>query len=334
MDYRQVFSDGGLRSEFLDRFDEIMTRVAAASGLEALDGAFGVDQAAEVTARMAEGLWSGDASGLEAIILRFARPVHLIQKGTFRASPDGFADSDEVTAVLEAGRAPLEVAIPSVGRVELRNHRLGWVGTGWMVGAGLVVTNRHVAQEFAADTGEGFAFRVISGRLTHALLDWRREYLQSEESRFRVTEVVWIEPDVSRFDAALLRIAETGEEGQPRPPVIELMGEAEPTGVGQWIAVIGYPANDSRADPADRQRIFDGIYDHKRLAAGRLTAVEPSGLVHHDATTLGGNSGSAVIDLATGKAVALHFDGLAGGQNRAVRASVIQALVRDHGGAR
>jgi hypothetical protein len=32
--------------------------------------------------------------------------------------------------------------------------------------------------------------------------------------------------------------------------------------------------------------------------------------------------------------VALHFDGLAGGQNRAVRASVIQALVRDHGGAR
>jgi S1-C subfamily serine protease len=334
MDYRQVFSDGGLREEFLDRFDEIMTCLAAATGLESLEGGLDIDQAAEVTARMAEGLRPGDDSGLEAIILRFARPVHLVRNGTFHSSPDGFAESDEVTAVLEAGRTPLEGAIPSVGRIELRNHRLDWVGTGWMVGADLVVTNRHVAQEFAAAAGAGFAFRTISGRLTHALLDWRREYLQPEESRFRVTEVAWIEPDASPFDAALLRMAETGEEGQPPPPVIELASEAEPTDVGQWIAVIGYPANDSRANPADRQRIFDGIYDHKRLAAGRLTAVEPNGVVHHDATTLGGNSGSAVIDLATGKAVALHFDGLPGRQNRAVRASVIEALVRDHGAAR
>jgi hypothetical protein len=280
---------------------------------------------------MAEGRWSGDDSGLEAIILRFARPVHLVQKGTFRASPDGFADSREVTAVLEEHRAPIEVAIPSVGRIDLRGHRLDWIGTGWMAGPGLVVTNRHVAQAFAVEKDTGFAFRTTFGRRTHAILDWHREYLQPEESRFRVTEVVWIEPDESRFDVALLRIAGTGEEGQPQPAVIELMGEAEPADVGQWIGVIGFPANDSRANPADRQRIFDGIYDHKRLAAGRVNAVEPDGLVHHDATTLGGNSGSAVIDLATGKAMALHFDGLAGERNRAVRAPVIQALVREHG---
>src|SRR3954470_3243456 len=146
MDYRQVFSDGGLREEFLDRFDEIMTCLAAATGLESLEGGLDIDQAAEVTARMAEGLRPGDDSGLEAIILRFARPVHLVRNGTFHSSPDGFAESDEVTAVLEAGRTPLEGAIPSVGRIELRNHRLDWVGTGWMVGADLVVTNRHVAQ--------------------------------------------------------------------------------------------------------------------------------------------------------------------------------------------
>ncbi|MEM8795848.1 MAG: DNA/RNA non-specific endonuclease, partial [Pseudomonadota bacterium] len=46
----------------------------------------------------------------------------------------------------------------------------------------------------------------------------------------------------------------------------------------------------------------------------------------HDASTLGGNSGSAVIDLETGHVVALHFAGIARRENYAVPAS---ELVRD-----
>lgn len=79
------------------------------------------------------------------------------------------------------------------------------------------------------------------------------------------------------------------------------------------------------------KRIFDGVYNCKRLAAGQLTAVEGRDVVHHDATTLGGNSGSAVIDLDSGKAVALHFGGAAGRSNVAVHAAAVARIVRAHG---
>ncbi|MCL6673260.1 serine protease [Streptomyces panaciradicis] len=128
---------------------------------------------------------------------------------------------------------------------------------------------------------------------------------------------------------ALLRIDATGEDGESPPPPIAL----HTTGarVSGWIAVIGYPGHDSRADPADQQRIFDGAYNCKRLAAGQLIGIEGQDVVHHDATTLGGNSGSAVIDLDSGNAVALHFRGEAGRSNVAVHAAAVARIVRAHG---
>lgn len=329
MDYRHLFSDDAVKQEFLDRFDEIAAGAAALSGFESIDGGLTVDRAAEAVEEMTEGVWVPRNSGLEAIIERFIRPVHLVQKSTFVLPADGLATSKQVATQVERARRPLEGAIPSVGRVDLRNHALDWVGTGWMVRPGLVVTNRHVAEQFARGSGTGFAFRQFrTGRPVRCSLDWFQEYQQPEESRFRVSEVVWIEPD-SGFDVALLRVAATGEDGEAPPPVIAL--DTTAARVGRWIAVIGYPGYDARANPADQQRIFDGVYDCKRLAAGRITATEGRDVVHHDATTLNGNSGSAVIDLDSGKAVALHFAGAAGRSNVAVHAAAVDRIVRSHG---
>jgi S1-C subfamily serine protease len=223
--------------------------------------------------------------------------------------------------------------VPSAGRIDVRNHRLSWLGTGWMVGPTLAVTNRHVAEEFAHADGDLFAFRQsLGGRVVRAVVDWRREYRQPEESRFRVEQVLWIEPD-SSFDVALLRIADHGEDGETPPPPVGLMSEEELrlAGVGAWVAVIGYPAQDSRNDAADQQRIFDGIYDVKRLAPGQLTAITTDGLAHHDATTLGGNSGSVLVELNTGKAAALHFGGIEGERNVAVQAPALARIIAEHG---
>lgn len=334
MDYRQLFSDDEVRQEFLDRFDEITTGATALGGVESMDGGLTVDRAAEAAERMAEGLWVPDGSGLEAIIERFTRPVHLVQKSTFTLPQDGRSTSRHVAAHVERARRPLERAIPSVGRIELRNHALTWAGTGWMVGPRLAVTNRHVAESFAlgspAGAGAPFAFRQSwTGKSIRPSLDWYQEYQRPEESRFRVTEVVWIEPDGSH-DVALLRVDPRGEDGETLPPPLVL--DTSGARAGRWIAVIGYPGRDSRADPADRERIFDGVYDCKRLAAGQLTAVDGKRVVHHDATTLGGNSGSAVIDLDSGKAVALHFGGTAGRSNVAVHAAALAEIIRTHGG--
>lgn len=334
MDYRQLFSDTNLAAEFLDRFPEIAARQPGPGGrFEGFDDiGRSVDEAARAVRSMAEGSWSGQDAGLEAIIERFTRPVYLVRKSTFGPPPDDFPDSEEIEQRLAGARAGLEAAIPSTGRIDLRNHRMTWAGTGWLVGPTLAVTNRHVAELFARTGHQGFAFRrAFDGRQVRATVDWRRELGEPDESRFPVEDVLWIEPEGGP-DMALLRLAETGESREPAPPAITLMSENELTaaGVGGWIAVIGYPARDSRNDAADQQRIFDGIYDVKRLAVGRLTGLA-AGLVSHDATTLGGNSGSALIDLRTGKAAALHFGGLPGESNYAVPAPLIARMVNDHG---
>ena len=247
MDFRQLLSDDALRDEFFDRIDEIAASPETEGGLEGLEG--GIDPSAlEAAAEsMAEGRWDSSDSGLEAIIRRFTRPVYLIRRGTFLPPQDNSPDSHEIIAYLEAARSRLNQVIPSIGRIDLRNHRLGWVGTGWVVAPRIVVTNRHVAEVFARDTGHGFAFRTNEdGRRVAAYLDWRQEYQEPDESRFRVEDVLWIEPDGS-VDVALLLIAAKGEDGEESPDPIGLMTDQEigQLGLGSWVAVIGYPSYSS-----------------------------------------------------------------------------------------
>jgi hypothetical protein len=86
--------------------------------------------------------------------------------------------------------------------------------------------------------------------------------------------------------------------------------------VGREVALIGYPARDYRSDLQVQDRVFDGIYGVKRLQPG-LTLGErefrSAGLtvatLAHDASTLGGSSGSCVVDVATGRVLGLHFAG-------------------------
>jgi Trypsin-like peptidase domain len=334
MDFRQVFSEPDVKQEFLDRFQELAPHAPTeAGGLEALEGGLQVDDAVEVADRVEEGTFQpGDHPALEAIIERFTRPVYLVQESTFKVPPDEFPDSEEIKSRLESARHALEAIIPSAGRIDLRNHRLDWVGTGWMVAPGVAVTNRHVASEFAAREEGKFTFLQNFGAPpTSASLDWRHEYQQPAESRFRVKEVIWIEPPGSA-DVALLRIADEGENGEAAPPIIELMTQEEiaEAGPAAWVAVVGYPAQDSRNNAADQQRIFDGIYNVKRLAPGQITAIVAQDLVNHDATTLGGNSGSVVVDLASGKAMALHFGGIEGDRNEAVQAPRVRQILEEH----
>jgi V8-like Glu-specific endopeptidase len=335
LDYRQLLSDPALRSEFFDRIDEIAENAGTEGGLEGLEGGISLTEIRTAAESMSMGRWESSDPGLEAIIRRFLRPVYLVQRGTFSGTPDRSPSSHEMTGRLETARSKLNRVIASTGRIDLRNHQLEWVGTGWMVAPRIVVTNRHVAEEFGRAAGHGFAFkRSFGGRRAAAYLDWRQEYLQDEESRFRVEEITWIEPDDS-VDVALLLIRDVGEEGEKPPTAVSLMTEEEikQLPVGTWIAVIGYPGYDSRYDARDQQRIFDGIYNVKRLSPGQVTSFVDDQLLYHDATTLGGSSGSVVVDLASGKALGLHFNGLAGQHNTAVLAPYVARIAQARAGA-
>ena len=69
--------------------------------------------------------------------------------------------------------------------------------------------------------------------------------------------------------------------------------------------------------------IFGKTYNKKRLAPGGITSVEEARILH-SCTTLGGNSGSAVIDLDSGEALGLHFSGSFLATNYAVRSDVVK----------
>ena len=71
---------------------------------------------------------------------------------------------------------------------------------------------------------------------------------------------------------------------------------------------------------------------HLQRQAGRTRHGDvgvPGRRLNHDATTLGGNSGSVVMDLATGQAVGLHFGGYEGDRNMAVQAPVVADRLAD-----
>jgi endonuclease G len=255
------------------------------------------------------------ASNLEAIILSYGRPVLFVRKNTFEIPM-----SDVWTDRLRAAQGFLEKIIPAVGRVEMRNHdELDWGGTAWLLREDVVVTNRHVALLFGTNSGQGFAFRRnLGGRTIKASVDFREEYLEPEEDEFEVKEVLFINPDPGP-DVAFLRLREKAE----REPIVLSDTVEKDTDV----AVIGYPARDGRRNPGpDMARIYGDVYDVKRLAPGSLTKVDDN-YAYHDCTTLGGNSGSAVIDLKTGRALGLHFSGSFKKTNYAVPAPVIKKLL-------
>ena len=121
-----------------------------------------------------------------------------------------------------------------------------------------------------------------------ASVDWYQEYGTSHESVFDLFEPVWIAPS-SGPDVALLRIREKGRAGQALPAPIELMSKEELEDLKAregWIAVVGYPAYDTRNDAADQQRLFDGVYNDIANAEGFAAEARQSKAFGFDGKTL------------------------------------------------
>jgi endonuclease G len=239
---------------------------------------------------------------LETIVLRTGRPVLAIQRNETQLVFQD-ADSEVWRDRLKQAKEKLTAGIRAVGRIELENNpRFDWVGTGWLVAPDIVVTNRHVAMEFGRQGNQGFVFRPgADGRFMNASIDFLEELGREESLTFQLSKILHIESEDGP-DLAFLRV-----KGKDLASHISL--STVPIRDKQQVAVIGYPARDSRIpDVQLMDRIFGDVYNKKRLAPGQLIG-NASGNVRHDCSTLGGNSGSVVLDLETGQAVAAHFAG-------------------------
>jgi endonuclease G, mitochondrial len=262
--------------------------------------------------------------GLESIAMRTQRPVLAIHDNVTRLVFIDEADSKIWGERLTRAKPLLNVVIPAVGRIDLTGAQLDWVGTGWLVAENIIVTNRHVAREFAERKGDGFAFKMGLRERMGADVDFLQEIDNPKKLVFELIKPLHIEeppgPDIAFFEIEMV----SGDARLAIP--VELATSVAAT---QEVATIGYPAYDSRIPEPDlMERIYGKIYNKKRLAPGSVTRLEEA-LLWHNCTTLGGNSGSVVFDLNSGQALGLHFSGSFLVTNYAVRADVVKKLLSD-----
>jgi hypothetical protein len=260
-----------------------------------------VDEGISGLYKIAEGrdddLDDDELLGLEAIVLLEGRPAILIQGGDFLPPPRDWAR-------LAKERSGIREVIARSGRVEVTGHLdYEWVGTASLVAPGVVMTNRHVAKEFCTRAGRDWVFRpgMTSG------IDFLRERGSTASMEFAIAGVIGIHED---HDLALLGVEGAAADGRPLPDPLAVSAR-EPDGYGREVYVVGYPASDGRRnEPELLRRIFMDVYNVKRLQPGRAVGYSTKfSALQHDCSTLGGNSGSPLVDLETHQVIGLHFGG-------------------------
>lgn len=245
-----------------------------------------------------------DVFQLEALVLgQGLRPAFDIEDDAYGVLPEPWQGLNE-------RREALRPLIRGIGRIDVTGHPdtdPAKLGTAFVCGRALLITNRHVAAEFVEGTGEGSEIRFIPGRL--ASVDLKQEVGSLASLPLVITAPVLV---LDAWDVALLQVEAlpAGVEALP------LAGSVPPAIGGREAAVVGFPALDREEDVIAQMEIFRNVFDRKRLQPGRIKGLgpvqSPRGSVValiHDCSTLGGNSGSAVIDVETASVWGLHFSG-------------------------
>jgi hypothetical protein len=279
----------------LDRAIAAERQQAVADGLDAMK-LVELGRGNEITPRQ--------QTGLEAIVLLAGRPAILVQSDDFLEPPRKWASLKEV-------RPKIQAVLKRVGRVNVSGSpNFDWLGTGFLAGPGVVLTNRHVAIEFSRAQGDTWTFRTGMA----SSVDLRAELGSKDTLEFRVIDIVAIH---EQHDLAVLKVDQASGT-EPLPDPLPILGTA-PSPLNRQVYVVGYPAWDGRRnDPEPMRRIFADVYNVKRLQPGELSAETGAFEVFHDCSTLGGNSGSPVVDVETHHVLGLHFGGRFMQKNRAI----------------
>ncbi len=249
-----------------------------------------------------------EAAGLEAIVSLVARPAIFIQNGRFFPPPMGWDRLDD-------HRPEIEQTLRSVGRIEVAGHPArDWIGTGFLVGENVIMTNRHVVKEFSARELDG---RWLFEPGMHPRIDYTEDLGTVDGAEFALTGVIGVH---ETLDMALLRVEPLSNNRLPAPAPLTIATHVPSPATGRQVYIIGYPAWDGhRNDPDEMRRIFADIYSVKRLQPGTILDTFPEHhYFTHDCSTLGGNSGSCVIDLDRNTVIGLHYWGRYQQANRAV----------------
>lgn len=245
------------------------------------------------------------------IVVRLLRPVVLSINGALEDLPET-ENRDlrppELKDAWSAFRITARQFVPSIGRIEDSQNR--HVGTGFVVGAGLIATNRHVLAVLSSGSEA-----LLSGA-TRIVFKQELGSSNAAADIAPIAEVVGVHPTK---DIAILR-ADTGG----RHPVT--FADALPA-AGANIATIGFPGKDEYNNPLFLTSVFDGKFGVKSAALGEILDGTAGTDIFHDCSTTQGNSGSPVFVVSTGQVAGIHRSGYFMYRNEAVSSAEIRTLI-------
>ena len=318
-------TDTGVQTEALRRIEPVLGAIMSGDGLDGLDE----DKATEARAV------------LEALVRMEGRPVLRIRRDGSEVFDDDIGDW---RGDLLPTRKKWQALARLTGRIDVEIAGRGWMqaGTGFVIGENRIMTNRHVLDTFAvglpASEGEqAFKMRRV------ASINFDPDGTD-ETMRFPITGIatagkhrIGRAVHLGKLDMAILEIGQNAEGDDPPEPIGSDRISTTDEDV-QKLLVMGYPAQppgknagpDAQDDPEEFLAFWDRIgelygdeYGVQYMSPGFVMkrpgtlAGDPAGWsFSHDATTMGGSSGSAIVALH-GKArfCGLHFGGESLSQN-------------------
>jgi S1-C subfamily serine protease len=246
------------------------------------------------------------------LLIRFTRPAPLVHAGR----PDDLP-TQEHADTFPAWRAFQDavICLRLVGRIDRASPTLATadsIGTGVRVSDDLVMTNKHVLTDLSRGTD------VLQEGQAVVRFDFE-EGVFADDQPVAITAVAAIHPVL---DLALLRLKPVAPAAPS--PAMDIAPELLTDNTD--VVVVGYPLDDKERNPMFIRNIFGTLFGVLRAAPGQCTTSFENGF-YHDCSTLGGNSGSPVFSITSGRLVGLHSGGGFLWRNAAVSGAAIAQFV-------
>ncbi|HXH42182.1 MAG TPA: serine protease [Thermoanaerobaculia bacterium] len=260
-----------------------------------------------------------EKAALDLYILLVARPAIFVRDGRVAERPENWREIARDAELLPD-------IIAGVGRIE--SAARAPTGTGFLVAERRILTNNHVVcallhlpvDAWSSSAGTyaeacdqaNEAWRDEQARPRFEL---RGEFGSAASSVVRIRKILGHHLEV---DMAILDL-----DANPAGSELLPLHASEPASFrGRRIYSVGYPTQASWDTPLHvLQRVFGSdpaSLGTKRFSPGVVTDWDGSNTFGHDASTLAGSSGSAIVDFEDRRVVGLHFMGQYKTRNYAV----------------